>query len=341
MQESQLAHQFNQQEYITNILKIFTLATTAEALKTPHNPESPAEDLWEEYDELLLPPTPEILPIGEPCGIKRVVACDTSTIKLAESSEGSFWALRGSIVVRDRNQRKAMLFGPFLYKLTPRNCPAILGKLYESLGCRMRSPQVSSFIAPKVIANLFERILQHHALSLLEDGILLLDGSLTAGPVDSPTTALRRLVDGATMSGCGVLAFSKSTRLVCMGRNILELARGHEPPYLLRPVLTPSTTGRYVVLGEVYVARLAPCSFPFRVDAVSPDGVDVRQVFQFLLSSDSLIYGYPESLALAHQIATFNRIDMMSLRASLESVTRSKISERPEIRAGLFAPIDV
>ena len=280
---------------------------------------------------------PEIIPIaGEGVG-RTVVACDTSTIRVANFLGGSIWALRGCVVCRSGSSRRAMIYGPLFYILTPDNLHQLIRGLYEVLDCKIAGPYPSIQIAPKIIANLFERVLQFQALKYLDGGIMLLDGSLTAGPLDSPAGALARLLRRACEIGIGVLAFSKSTRLTSMGQRITDLAVGHTPPYLLKPII--SQRG-YTVIGEVYVANLAPSSYPFRVDVSQSDGLPIMDIFRDLLYSDSIIYGYPETLALAHQLSTFSRLDIIGLRASLESLTGTRLAHEFDVRSSLFSPLD-
>ncbi len=334
---NQVAHQLNPKEYLGPILKIFTLnpldsKPVLEPLEIhPTGPEN-------EEDECLLGlENPEVLPIkGE--GVTRpVVACDTSTIRVADLPNGSIWALRGSIVCRIGSKRRVIIYGPVLYPLTPTNIQPLLHGLYELLGCRVSGGCSSMQIAPKIIANLFERVLQSQALEYLDGGIMLLDGSLTAGLLDSPVEAMARLLHRAGEIGCGVLAFSKSTRLTYMGQKITELPVVQTPPYIIKPVINQI---RYTVLGEVYVANLAPAYFSFRVDASLSNGYSIVQIFRDLLASDSIIYGYPETLSLAHQLSTFSRLDLMSLRASLESMMGKRLIHEFDIRSSLFAPLD-
>jgi hypothetical protein len=337
MMTNQVAHQLDPQEYMESILKIFTGITIGDRVlleqASIHSNEL-ADDI---ADDLLGFENPEIIPItGEGVG-RPVVACDTSTIRVADFLGGSIWALRGCIVCRSGSARRAMIYGPIYYILTPANLQPLIRGLYEVLDCRIAGPYPSIQIAPKVIANLFERVLQFQALEYLDGGIMLLDGSLTAGPLDSPAGALARLLRRAGEIGYGVLAFSKSTRLTSMGRRITDLAVGYMPPYLLKPVI--SQTG-YAVIGEVYVANLAPSSFPFRVDVSLADGLPITDIFRDLLSSDSVIYGYPETLALAHQLSTFSRLDIIGLRASLEYLTGTHLAHEFDVRSSLFSPLD-
>ncbi len=333
----QVAHQLNPKEYMSPILKIFTLnPVDSKPFLEPLVIQSTG--LENEEDECLLGlENPEVLPIkGE--GVARpVVACDTSTIRVADLPNGSIWTLRGTIVCRMGSKRRAIIYGPVLYTLTPAQIQPIMHGLYELLGCRMSGGCSSMQIAPKIIANLFERVLQSQALEYLDGGIMLLDGSLTAGPLDSPVEAMAGLLRRAGEIGCGVLAFSKSTRLTCMGQKITEWSVAHTPPYLLRPIIKQL---RYPVLGQVYVANLAPASFSFRVDASLSDGYSIAQIFSDLLASDSIIYGYPETLSLAHQLSTFSRLDLMSLRASLETMMGKRLTPEFDVRSSLFAPLD-
>ncbi|GBC68686.1 hypothetical protein HRbin01_00370 [archaeon HR01] len=337
MMNIQIEHQHTIAE---TLLKIFSTSTIPDPSQEYTAIFTTSGDEQEEDDtRLILPEKPQVAQL-KPAGVsKTVIACDASTVKVAECSTGSMWALKGSVVLRSGSFRQAHIYGPFVYLLSSSNTGALIKTLYQALGCHRPSTYVNGNIAPKIIANLFERILQRNAVEYLDGGILLLDGSLTAGPLDSPLAALEQLVDRATARGLGVLAFSKSTRLMSMGVRITSLATGHKPPYLLKPMLDRCRERYQMVLGEVYVARLAPSSYPFRVD-VNTGGDGVQEIFGYLLSSDAIIYGYPETLALAHQLATFNRLDLIALRTSIQASMRNITASDIDIRRGLFSPLD-
>ena len=94
------------------------------------------------------------------------------------------------------------------------------------------------------------------------------------------------------------------------------------------------------ILGEVYVAHLSKVFFPFRIDVATRGNINSVSLVEDLLKSDSLVDGYPETLILAHQYSTFNRIDILSMQSSIETITSHRIINYPDIRESLFAPLD-
>ncbi len=277
----------------------------------------------------------DALPL-EPSGSRvPVVACDMSTVKIADSVEGGLWAVRGSIVRKNVSGLEVVMVGPFVYTVSPRNVEMILSSLLDVLGVDGKPPSYNQTTAPKLVGNLFEKVLQLHASQIMEGGILLLDGALTAGPADSPVEVVARIVESSHRHGLGVAAFSKSTTLTLQGRNILSVEGSMTPPYVVR--LPPRRTGRWpVYCGSIYVAHLSPRYFPFRVDVSAADDV---QLFNHLLSSEAIIYGYPESLILAHQLAKLSRLDILTICARLEAVHKIRFTQSPSLRSSLFGPL--
>ncbi|MDJ0269837.1 MAG: DNA double-strand break repair nuclease NurA [Aigarchaeota archaeon] len=343
MMQTQLAHQPYHHNQLEQLLKAFSRLSPAMAgglgggeLIAPETLIEPEEEELEPHLSLDgLKPIP--LKVSEEP--RRVIAVDTSTVKLAEGVNGSIWALRGVVVKRVLSTVELEIFGPIIYQLSKQTLPLIMKTLTSSLGLQGHAtPRLE--MAHSVVASLFEKMLQLYAASQLDGGILLIDGSLTAGPIDSPLRAVRMVIQVAQQNGIGVVAFAKSSKLRYMGVKITNLLNGSKPPYLvcfkdalrLRP-------GHYQ-LGEIYVAHLSRCLFPYRVDVAARDCDEPYRAVEDLLASDSLVYGYPETLILAHQYATFNKTDILGLQVGLENLTGSRIINIPDVRQALFSPLD-
>lgn len=326
-----------QQHHLNTLLKTFTQTTENSLTILKNNTVAIDTELNEGQDgEFQLDLNGgDALPL-EPSGVRvPVVACDMSTVKIADSVEGGLWSVRGSIVRKNVSGLEVMLVGPFVYTASPRNVDMILSSLFDVLGVDGKTPSFHQTTAPKLVGNLFEKVLQLHASQILEGGILLLDGALTAGPADSPVEVVARIVESSHRNGIGVAAFSKSTTLTLQGRNILSVAGSMTPPYVVK--LPPRKTERWpVYCGSIYVAHLSPRYFPFRVDVSAADDVTL---LNHLLSSEAIIYGYPESLILAHQLAKLTRLDILSICARLEALHKIKFTQTPSLRSILFGPL--
>jgi len=284
---------------------------------------------------------PKAVPV-EPTGVVRDVASvDVSSMKIAEDARGIVIAVRGSLVRRKGDCVSADVLGPFLFYVTEQNKDFI----YASLRSRflgeerpVESPQLESM--PKRICNLFDRWIQMSAATSLRDSILLLDGSLTAGTVDSPTRVMEHLVLASTTNGNSIIAFSKMTRLRVLGVKITELENGHAAPYLLKIGHLISQSARFRCLGQIYVAHLSPVFYSYRVDVNSGSAKSDAEAIGSLLSSDAFTYGYPETLVYAHILSTFNKLDVIGLQRFLTEQMEITITEDPCIRQSLFLPFD-
>ena len=344
MIEQQFAHQSLQQYSIEELLKAFSqLAYTTAPLEhiAPLYGQMGVEDCedWEIEPNLSLDGLLPVMLSPENGVRRKVVACDTSTVKLAESPSGSVWAVRGAVVERRGRDINLSIYGPFVYLLSPQTVSRVIRVLKHLLGLPDLSIP-SMDMAHRVVVGLFEKLIQQHIARRLEGGILLVDGSLTAGPIDSPLKAVSQIIRLSQLHGVGVIAFAKSSKLRMLGIKITSLLQDCEPPYLISFRGGVKVKPNHHILGEVYVAHLSKAFFPFRVDVSTPDGIEPFSLVEDLLVSDSLVYGYPETLILAHQHATFNKIDILSMQSSLENLTNSRIVDYPDIRASLFAPLD-
>ncbi|HID04249.1 MAG TPA: DNA double-strand break repair nuclease NurA [Candidatus Caldiarchaeum subterraneum] len=343
MIEPQFAHQSLQQYNIEEVLKAFSQVARVSGLASPSPLYSEvgveAGDDWDLEPNLSLDGLSPITLFYENGVRRKVVACDTSTIKLAEGPFGGVWAIRGAVVEREGDGINLSIYGPFIYLLSPNSVSRIIKLLKNSLGLHDFSIP-SMDVAHRVVAGLFEKLLQQHVASKLDKGILLVDGSLTAGPIDSPIKAVSNVIRKSKHYGSGVIAFAKSSKLRLLGQRITSIANGCEPPYLISFRGGIRMKPNHHILGEVYVAHLSKVFFPFRIDVASRDDKNPVRLVEDLLKSDSLVYGYPETLILAHQYSTFNRIDILSMQSSIETATNHKIINHPDIRESLFAPLD-
>jgi len=339
----QLAHHQDHYNQFEPLLKAFAQAgERSTRLLDGHglasvSPRSPYEECVD-FDPLPTQGHFEIMKLDSPGVARRTLACDTSVVKLAEAIQGSVWALRGCIVRRETDRLSIEVVGPFVCALSRETLPYVIKSLlsgYET--CRTQTPSLN--MAHHVVANLFEKRLQLYAASKLDGGILLADGSLTASPRDSPLSLVREVIEMARTQGQGVLAFAKSSRLRLMGYRITSMLLSHRPPYLVRFPQGLRLRSGHVQLGEILVANLSH-TLSFRLDAAPREGIGPDELVQDLMSSDALIYGYPETLILAHQFATFNAMDILGLRARLESMLDAQLTTHLDARELLFAPLD-
>jgi hypothetical protein len=271
-----------------------------------------------------------------------ISAVDTSTIKIGETRTGIVVALRGALVwKRNRNYNYTRL-GPFIFHITEENKAIIYGNLErDCFGLRIHekhTPALTLFQMPLRLCNLFERWLQSNLSTKIREGLILLDGSLTAGTVDAPLKRIREILSNARNNSSTVLAFSKATSLRSNGYLITEIIPNRDPPYLLKTTGFKSKSP-FTLLGEVYVARLNKSNISFRLDIDQQlSASEHKEAVEKLIGNDALEQGYPETLRLAHILCTFTATEVLAIQHFVARNYRIQIINRPDMHRLLFGP---
>jgi len=278
-------------------------------------------------------------PSAEPTPI---VAIDVSSIKIGETQTGILLAIRGAIIWKNQPHHKYhyLRIGPFPFHITEENKQEI-NQLFHQHNHEAISANAPSLIHMQTrITSLLERWLQTSIATQSQNTLILLDGSLTAGTPDTPTSVLAQLLETARNRLNTVLAFTKTTRLRLSGHRLTDLIQNSKPPCLLEmdgyPIAT-STTIQF--LGNIYVAKLTQgnCSFRLDIDRQLPHEQAVEAT-QRLLANDLLADSYPETLRLAHIYSTFTANEVIAIQRLLAQQHGIKTVTRPNIRRLLFGP---
>jgi hypothetical protein len=271
---------------------------------------------------------------------RPVVAIDTSTVKLGELEGGVLCALRGAVVTLDAKNYFYLRYGPFVFSLGY-NGP-LASKSLENLGLTSFSgePNIDSLL--KRVRNILERWLQFSVSCSIKDAFVLIDGSLTAGTPDNPSRELEHILEAARRSGSVMIAISKKTKLRIGNEALTNILQNETDPCLIDvdAVITeqfPPYPVRF--LGRVYVAKLAKCGFPFRIDIDRqiPPTTAVNRFAQ-LAGTDIVDQGYPETLRMAHILSTFTATDVLAMQAFAESEFGIEITPKLSLRHSLFGP---
>ena len=271
-----------------------------------------------------------------------IAAVDTSTIKIGETSTGIIIAIRGATTRKQNRQYRYTRLGPFIFHITEENKNEVYNTLEKSTfntlytSNRHATPHLMQM--PTRLASLLERWMQTMLAKTVENGIILFDGSLTSGTIDTPVQRMKDILNLARRSKSTVLAFSKMTSLRVNGYLITDQLPKHEPPYLLE------TSGvqfklPIVVLGGVYVARLNKANFAFRLDIDREIPLQQRMVaVEKLLGNDLYMQGYPETLRLSHILCTFTANEVLAIKHFITRKHGIQIINRPDMHKLLFGP---
>jgi hypothetical protein len=269
-----------------------------------------------------------------------VAAVDTSTMKIGETNRGIVIAIRGANVWKQHRRYRYMRFGPFIFHVTEENKKQVYETLertyFSSLHEHCHQGAPTFFQMPTRIASLLERWLQTMAAKTMNNGLILFDGSLTAGTAETPTHRMKEILDTARKGDNVVLAFSKMTTLRVNGHLITDSLPEHKPPYLLETEglkLKPPM----VLLGEVYVARLTKGNLAFRLDIDKEVRPEPRiEAVEKLLGNDLFADSYPETLRLAHILCTFTANEVLAMQHFVTRRFGLQIINRPDMHRLLF-----
>jgi hypothetical protein len=269
-----------------------------------------------------------------------VAAVDTSTIKIGETSTGMIIAVRGANVWKQNKRYRYVRFGPFIFHVTEENKKRVYETLertyFDSIHEHSHQGSPSILQMPTRIASLLERWLQSMAAKTVNNGLILFDGSLTAGTAETPTHRMKEILGSARKGDNVVLAFSKMTNLRANGHRITDLLPEHKPPFLLETEglrLKPPMT----LLGEVYVARLTKGNLAFRLDIDKDVPSEPRiDAVEKLLGNDLFAESYPETLRLAHILCTFTANEVLAIQHFVTRRFGLQIINRPDMHRLLF-----
>ncbi|HMK93799.1 MAG TPA: hypothetical protein VK536_00210 [Candidatus Limnocylindrales bacterium] len=271
-----------------------------------------------------------------------IAAVDTSTIKIGETATGIIVAVRGAITWRQNQTYKYTRLGPFIFHITEDNKNTVYNTLehayFSTTYGSMHTASPNIMQMPMRLASLLERWMQTMLAKTVIRGIILFDGSLISGTIETPTQRLREILGCARRNSSIVLAFSKATTLRANGILITEQLPSHDPPYLLE------TTGVHfkpptILLGDVYVARLNKANFAFRLDIDKETPAEQRlEAVQKLLGNDLYKQSYPETLRLSHILCTFTANEVLAIKHFITRKHGIQMVNRPDMHRLLFGP---
>lgn len=269
-------------------------------------------------------------------------AIDTSTIRIGETSTGVIVAIRGATVWKQNRAYRYTRLGPFIFHITEENKKEVYNTLERAYfttqynSSHQSTPNLMQM--PMRLACLLERWLQTMTAKTVTNGLILLDGSLTSGTIDTPVYRMREILNVARKNHNTVLAFSKMTTLRVNGYLITDQLPNSEPPYLLETTglrFKPPT----VLLGDVYVARLNKANYAFRLDIDREIQIPQRlEAVEKLVGNDLYAQSYPETLRLSHILCTFTANEVLAMQHFITRKHGIRIINRPDMHRLLFGP---
>ncbi len=251
--------------------------------------------------------------------LKNIIGIDTSSFNLGDTESGYIAVFRGSIIISSTDVSKIIRLGPYLMHITVNNSLDIINKFRASLHLSSisydRMPSLGKVMDR--VRNFFERMIQVYVVNTYSDSLILLDGSLMGGTVDTPKTLMSHIVSLSEKNNSLLVGISKSSSIRLLnGRPLLSLIPPLETGFVNISNYVPKSV-REKVFGEIFVSRFRPEGDSFRVDIHPTNEFNSLDIMNILYSSVDFIRGYPHTLEMAHSLSVFRRKDIIALKAYL------------------------
>jgi hypothetical protein len=270
----------------------------------------------------------------------QIAACDASSVKIGETEAGMIFAIRAVAVWRNPGKTFFTRWGPLLFHIA--NSDERPDRIRDEESRIFGGLSVNTLRVLTRLRNHVERWAQEVLSETVKDGVVLFDGSLTAGTPDNPASRVNRILSTTRAHNSVVLALSKSTQLTVGGKNILSFFDSDKTPHTLD--ITPIVEREYPAypvrfLGRVCVVKFSPEGFLFRLDIDrEADEESAQLALDRVAGSDVILHGYPETLRLAHIYSTFTANEILAIQRFVAATHRVTLQPRPSLRRSLFGP---
>jgi NurA domain-containing protein len=260
-----------------------------------------------------------------------VAAVDSSSVKLAETEEGSLYGIKCGIAMAYAG-RALMHFkiGPVLFYLSESTIQD--SELEERLA---RLVLLDDDFARRLVRVRAERAVQKELASHFTNAIILVDGSLKASVFEDRERSLGRIAESCVLRKNMMIGISKGTKLKVLDRAAAPLTKVPGPAYIEVDMIIKSLIRNTV--GSNSMVKLENSSPVLRADIVG----DRSDSLGMLLGNDPVAGGYPETLRLAHYISTFTSTEMTCLKSHVLNSYEVTELAADDIRSMLLGSISV
>lgn len=286
-----------------------------------------------------------------------LAAVDVGVVDLGLSRTGFALAFKGTVILQAIDGVHTVVkVGPRVKFITPENRAEVLHfigvqlgdenlfverRMDGSLSIKAGAREPNQF--KDRIRNFIERMLQLDLARQLQNGILLVDGTLTLRTYNTPQSFLELLGREATRRNSDIVGVSKKSRITVDGVHVGALLDDDPVDAGFRHVISADTEDSDSAsgarnLGSLFATRFAPGGFTFRVDVARCSLLLTdNEVLQTLYANTQMTLGYPNLLRLAHIHAAFTKSEIISLQ--VQTAHAYGVAMRPaEDLSIIFAP---
>jgi hypothetical protein len=238
-----------------------------------------------------------------------VAAIDSSSVKLAETEDGSVYGVKcGVATAYAGHTLMHFKIGPVLFYLSEKTIHE--SELEERLS---RLVILDDDLAKRLIRIRVERAVQKEIASHFTNSIILVDGSLKASIFEERERSISKISESSVLRKNMLIGISKSTKLKALDRAAAPLTKVPGPAYIEVDDIIKSLIRNTVGSNLMIKLEKGSSSPILRADIVG----DKSQSLGMLLGNDIMAGGYPETLRLAHHISTFTSTEMTCLRSHI------------------------
>ncbi|HEV3432873.1 MAG TPA: DNA double-strand break repair nuclease NurA [Nitrososphaera sp.] len=262
-----------------------------------------------------------------------IAAIDSSSIKLAETEDGSLYGIKCGIATAYAGHTLMHFkIGPGLFYLSEKTIHE--SELEERLS---RLVLLDDDLAKRLIRVRVERAVQKEIANNFTNSIILIDGSLKASIFEERDCRISKISESSVLHKNKLIGISKSTKLKALDRAAAPLTKVPGPAYIEVEDIIKSLI-RNTIGSNLMVKLEKGTSSPIlRADIVG----DVGQSLGILLGNDVVAGGYPETLRLAHHISTFTSTEVTCLRSHILNNYNVTELAADDIRRTLLGSIPV
>jgi hypothetical protein len=235
-----------------------------------------------------------------------VAAIDSSCSKIAETEDGSLYAVKCAIATAI-NGHALMHFriGPILFYLTESSVRE--SEIDDRLA---RAVLLDDEMAKRLVRVRCERAVQNEVASHSVGSIILVDGSLRTSIFEGSQRGIKKITEACILRKNIIVGISKATRLKPLERAAGPLLKVPGPALIDVDIIVKGLTRNSI--GSHVMVRLDHSGPVLRADIF---GATNNESLGKLVSNDAITSGYPETLRLAHHISTFTATEVTCLRS--------------------------
>jgi hypothetical protein len=310
-------HQLINVEGLANMLKINSLDSFLKIdaglrgkniVFTPNDRTRVPIEGWRKENQVNDYPLRPISVVAKPT---LVTGVDSSCIKVAETEEGTIYAVKCGIVFCISLEIVLHFkIGPLLLYLTESSLSD--SELDNKI---VKLVSFDSDIARRMIRINTERLVQSELAKILHNSLILVDGSLKLSCFENRNYNLKRIIENCVLHNNTLVGIGKSTKFKILDTVSGNLRSLNSPGILDVSLIVKSLVRNAIGLNTM--VKFGGSTLLLRADVVEKDIHDAAAALGKLLANDSIPFGYPECLRMAHHISCFSNTDIAGIKGHI------------------------